>query len=155
MLPEFIEMYFASPDARQLVTSKAKTTSGQQGVSGADIKAQPFPLAPLSEQWQLIMLCQMLLATSDETEAALSETHEELEQLDQAILSKAFRGELVPQDPSDEPASALLARIREQRVQQAEAAKRNKKTSQSQRRNKTGKKSSKLTPQQLMLAEIL
>jgi type I restriction enzyme S subunit len=80
---------------------------------------------------------------------------QQLDQLDQSTLAKAFRGELVPQDPSDEPASVLLARIREQRAQQAEAAKRNKKTSQSQRRNKTGKKSSKLTPQQLMLAEIL
>ena len=35
-----------------------------------------------------------------------------LSQLDQSILAKAFRGELVPQDPRDEPASELLARIR-------------------------------------------
>ena len=33
------------------------------------------------------------------------------DRLDQAILSKAFRGELVPQDPKDEPASVLLGRI--------------------------------------------
>ena len=38
-----------------------------------------------------------------------------LPKLDQAILAKAFRGELVPQDPNDEPAAALLERIRAER----------------------------------------
>jgi len=35
-----------------------------------------------------------------------------IDRLDQAVLAKAFRGELVPQDPADEPASVLLERIR-------------------------------------------
>jgi type I restriction enzyme S subunit len=35
-----------------------------------------------------------------------------VDKLTQSLLAKAFRGELVPQDPNDEPASALLARIR-------------------------------------------
>jgi type I restriction enzyme S subunit len=42
-----------------------------------------------------------------------------IDHLDQAILAKAFRGELVPQDPSDEPASVLLDRIRAERTQNA------------------------------------
>lgn len=42
---------------------------------------------------------------------------EEIESLNQSILAKAFRGELVPQDPSDEPASVLLERIRAEREQ--------------------------------------
>ena len=63
----------------------------------------------------------------------------DLDQLDQAILAKAFRGELVPQDPNDEPASVLLERIREQKAQQAAAAKRKQKTSTAQRGNKIKK----------------
>jgi hypothetical protein len=38
-----------------------------------------------------------------------------IDHLDQAVLAKAFRGELVPQDPNDEPASVLLERIRAER----------------------------------------
>ena len=45
-----------------------------------------------------------------------------LDRLDQAILAKAFRGELVPQDPNDEPASVLLDRIRAGRSAQAKRA---------------------------------
>ena len=74
------------------------------------------------------------------------------DQLDQSILAKAFRGELVPQDPSDEPASVLLERIRAQRTQQAKAPKQ---TSKSHQTSKLGKKSSRLEPQQLTLAEVL
>jgi type I restriction enzyme S subunit len=78
-----------------------------------------------------------------------------LDHLDQAILAKAFRGELAPQDPYDEPALVLLARIREQRAQQAEATKGKKRTSTIQRGIKTGKQSAKLAPQQLTLASTI
>lgn len=40
---------------------------------------------------------------------------QDFSQLDQSILAKAFRGQLVPQDPNDEPASVLLERIRAER----------------------------------------
>lgn len=39
-----------------------------------------------------------------------------IDRLTQSILAKAFRGELVPQDPNDEPASVLLERIKAQRA---------------------------------------
>jgi type I restriction enzyme S subunit len=114
-----------------------------------------FPLPPLKEQAEIVRRARGALDQITRLEERLHANFADLNQLDQSILAKAFRGELVPQDPNDEPASALLARIREQRGQQAEAARRNKKTSQPQRRNKTGKKSSRLTPQQLTLAEVL
>ena len=48
-------------------------------------------------------------------EMAIAVAGGSLSHLDQSILAKAFRGELVPQDPADEPASALLERIRVER----------------------------------------
>lgn len=81
-------------------------------------------------------------------ETCISDVHGQFDQLDQAILAKAFRGELVPQDSTDEPASVLLDRIREQRAQRAEAIKARKKTAKTQPRNGMGKKSSGLALRQ-------
>ena len=57
---------------------------------------------------------------ADQLEARLTAARKSVDRLTPALLAKAFRGELVPQDPGDEPASALLERIRAAR--QAEAA---------------------------------
>jgi type I restriction enzyme S subunit len=61
-----------------------------------------------------------------------------LDQLDRSILAKAFRGELVPQDPNDEPASVLLERIR---------AEREKLDTKKKAKGKTEKKSHKAKPE--------
>ena len=51
---------------------------------------------------------------ADQLEARYAKAKAHVEKLTQSILAKAFRGELVPQDPNDEPASVLLERIRKQ-----------------------------------------
>ena len=60
-------------------------------------------------------------------------------QLDQSILAKAFRGELVPQDPGDEPASQLLHRIRTTRAQAEAEKKAAKKKPKRTKRKQKGK----------------
>ena len=59
------------------------------------------------------------MTLADQLEARLTAAHKVVDRLTPALLAKAFRGELVPQDPHDEPASVLLERIRAAR--QAEA----------------------------------
>jgi type I restriction enzyme S subunit len=114
-----------------------------------------FPLPPLKEQAEIVRRVRGALNQITRLEDRLHANFADLDQLDQSILAKAFRGELVPQDPNDEPASILLARIREQRVQQTKVAKRKKKTAAMQQGIKTGKLSSKLAPRQLTLPEML
>lgn len=55
---------------------------------------------------------EALLALADKIEARFRQAQARVEQLTPALLAKAFRGELVPQNPADEPASVLLERIR-------------------------------------------
>ncbi len=102
------------------------TGSGLKHIHLKDLRATPVPLAPLAEQ---TAIQQLLASRLDQvggfTELVLNWTHQ-LAQLSQSILAKAFRGELVPQDPNDEPASVLLERIREERAATAPVKKKRK-----------------------------
>ncbi len=83
-------------------------------VSARVVDSAPIPVPPLAEQIVIASLLDRALIGSSRVAERLGEAEEYRRRLDQAILAKAFRGELVPQDPADEPASVLLERIREQ-----------------------------------------
>ncbi len=72
----------------------------------------PLPLAPEIEQRELVAQVHGALHRIEEARRAADRTRSSLSALDTSILAKAFRGELVPQDPNDEPASVMLERIR-------------------------------------------
>lgn len=74
-----------------------------------------FPVPPISEQMEIQRRLAESLSVIDHIEADIDLNLQKAEALRQSILKKAFAGELVPQDPSDEPAAALLARIRAER----------------------------------------
>jgi type I restriction enzyme S subunit len=134
--------------AVEVLKQLAKAIRGQTrpGINGEILKSLAIPVPPRQEQDAICEAVHSQIAGVNNILELISETTRALDHLDQSILAKAFRGELVPQDPNDEPVSAMLARIREQRTQQTEAAKRRKKTSMTQQGNKTGKESSRLTP---------
>lgn len=70
-----------------------------------------IPLPPLEEQNEIVRRVEKLFALSDSLEAKYKKALEKIEKLEQSILSKAFRGELVESDPNDEPAVVLLQQI--------------------------------------------
>ena len=71
---------------------------------------------------------EQLFAFADQLETKVTSAKNRIDHLTQSILAKAFRGELVPQYPNDEPASVLLERIKAQRTA-APKAKRGRKAS--------------------------
>jgi len=75
-----------------------------------------FPLPPLEEQQQIVKEVDKLFALADKVEARYQQAKERVNKLSQSVLAKAFRGELVPQDPDDEPAEKLLERIMEEKA---------------------------------------
>ena len=79
-------------------------------------KALPIFLPPLAEQQEIVRRVEALFAVADQLEARYAKAKAHVEKLTQSILAKAFRGELVPQDPNDEPASVLLERIKNTKV---------------------------------------
>lgn len=77
-----------------------------------DARAIPVPLGPCKEQREIV---KRLARYEDRRRCVLAEVEraiDEMERLNESVLAKAFRGELVEQDPADEPASVLLERIR-------------------------------------------
>jgi len=107
----FLEGAINCGESRRFIESRIRTTAGQSGVSGGDIKTMPVPICSAEEQNQIVLY---LAAQTSEIDGMAKEIEAGIlraETLRQSILKKAFSGELVPQDPNDEPASALLARI--------------------------------------------
>lgn len=113
---DYIEAMFATPQVRDQMRHSIKTAAGQHGISGGDLKAIPFPLPSLPTQKRLITKVRMHLATISVIERELIRATSMIDRLDRAILDKAFNGQLVPQDPNDEPASKLLERIKAARA---------------------------------------
>lgn len=148
-------MYSLNTVRAQLHMGAISGSTAQPHVYLSDLRALCIQIPPLAEQYEINCRIRRVVALIDEIERLSRESLSHNEDLNQAILAKAFRGELVPQDPNDEPASILLERIRAQRAQQAEAAKGQKKTATTQRGNKMEKKSSSLVSQRRPLAEVL
>jgi type I restriction enzyme S subunit len=93
--------------------TNASGASAQPHFYIKDAKRMPIPLPPLDEQQEIVRRITALFALADGMEARYTQAKTHVDRLTQSILAKAFRGELVPQDPADEPAVAFLARIRE------------------------------------------
>jgi len=76
----------------------------------------PIPVPPPDEQDEIVRRIETALTEIDRIAAEAEKALKLTDRLDERILAKAFAGELVPQDPNDEPASVLLYRIREARA---------------------------------------
>ena len=111
----YLEKALNSGESRKFVESKIRTTAGQSGVSGDDIKNIPVPICSTEEQIQIVEELESKLSKVDQLDQTITSSLQQAETLRQSILKKAFSGQLVPQDPHDEPAAELLARIHDDR----------------------------------------
>jgi type I restriction enzyme S subunit len=112
ILPEFLELALNTGRTRVHIADRGKSAAGQIGISGNDIRTAPVPVPPLAEQRAIVACVATLTARIAPTLGSVQDVRAMLKELDTAVLAKAFRGELVPQDPNDEPAEAMLARAR-------------------------------------------
>ncbi len=119
-LPEFITLVTKSGFAREYFFANASQTVNLASINLKSLSALPLPLPPLAEQHEIVRRVAALFARADAIEAAVSAARKRVDALTQAVLAKAFRGELVPTEAAlarrdnrpYEPAADLLARLR-------------------------------------------
>jgi type I restriction enzyme S subunit len=116
---QYVELFLNSLDLQHYVTGTA-----QPKLTQGALNSIPVPVAPIPEQCEIVRRVEALFALADKTEARVQAATARVEKITQAILAKAFRGELVPTEAElarqegrpYEPASVLLERIRAART---------------------------------------
>ena len=96
---------------KEFIRSKFSETL-QPNLSPKDLEIAPFPVCSLTEQQQVVQELESKLSEADQLDQALATALQQADVLRQSILKKAFCGQLVKQDKNEEPATALLERIR-------------------------------------------
>ena len=126
-LPRFFLQFLLSPLGRDLIVREASSTSGLHTLSISKVSNLVVPVASSAEESAVVAQIEERLPKVDKTLEDIDTQLVMSEALRQSILKKAFAGQLVEQDPDDEPASVLLDRIRAER-EKAEKNNHSKKT---------------------------
>jgi type I restriction enzyme S subunit len=111
-LTQWIWRIANSPSGRKYMMDNATGTAGTMPkVSGEILRKVPVPIPPPAEAAEILRRVADALAAAADTQALLDAEAADAARLRQSILKAAFEGHLSEQDPTDEPASALLARL--------------------------------------------
>jgi type I restriction enzyme S subunit len=117
VLPAYVESVLQSFRTRQFYRRKAQGISGTMPkIDQGTVQETMIPLPPLAEQKAIVEALADQFSVIDHLENELKEKLRKAEALRQSTLKSAFEGKLVLQDPHNEPASALLERIRQERT---------------------------------------
>ncbi len=112
---KFVTLALSTRDTYQRVRASVHGATRPR-INLGFLKSFEIRLPTLDQQAEIVCRIEQLFAFADQLEARVGAAQKLIDALTQSLLAKAFRGELVPQDPDDEPASILLERIRAQRA---------------------------------------
>ncbi len=115
VLPEtsrFLELYLNSSGHGLAEYKKWIYGEGRPHLSFDHLREMLVCLPPLPEQQEIVRRVESLFGLADRIEARLAAAQRQVDALTPSLLARAFAGKLVPQDPADEPAAALLERIK-------------------------------------------
>lgn len=127
VMPEYFSYVLNSSYGREWIAKNKSQQVGQANVSGGKLKKLCVPVPPKAEQQEIVRKVEELLGAANDLETNNSIWVDSV-RLRESILAAAFSGKLVPQDPADEPAAALLQRLK--------ASPDRQQTPRSQRRSK-------------------
>ncbi len=114
--PEYLHFMLSLHSVRKQIEQKAKSTSGVNNINSGEIQSLVVAYCNIEEQDLVVQDLDSRLSEIDNLDQTITTALLQSEALRQSILKKAFSGQLVPQDPDDEPAAVLLARIKAERA---------------------------------------
>jgi type I restriction enzyme, S subunit len=113
--PKFVSWH-GNTFGRRWFEANGRQTTNLASLNLTTLKSFPVPTPPLDAQRQVVAALEKRLSEVQAVNDALDTAERRSAALRRSILERAFRGELVPQDPNDEPASALLERVASKRA---------------------------------------
>ncbi|HAS8421880.1 TPA: type I restriction endonuclease subunit S [Vibrio vulnificus] len=125
VLPSYFKYFFDSQKKR--IFDEQTRGGAQPFLSLTILNNLLIALPSIEEQKEIVRLVDEYFAFAGTIEAQVKKAQARVDNLTQSILAKAFRGELVAQDPNDEPADKLLERIAQARKEAEALAKAAKK----------------------------
>jgi type I restriction enzyme S subunit len=133
VLDDFLYLLLDDPSFSNYLVPN-QTGSDIPHISGRQIQAYTVSVPRLEEQKEIVRLVDQYFAFADTIETQVKKAQKRVDNLTQSILAKAFRGELVAQDPNDEPVELLLQRIAKARKEAEALAKAAKKAAKPTKR---------------------
>lgn len=149
-LPDLL-VYNLKVDADKQKLDELFTGSTIKHFTGRSLAAYPVAIPPLDEQKEIVRQVDKLFALADKVEEHYQKARAKVDALAQSVLAKAFRGELVPQNPDDEPAEKLLQRIQEEKTKMEAELKTASRNARETRKN--GAKSQRTQPEEKQASE--
>ncbi|GMQ48462.1 restriction endonuclease subunit S [Vibrio sp. 10N] len=134
VIPEYLHLYLRSELFRNQFFAGETGGVNQGNVGSKHIMSCKLSIPSMETQNLIASKARNLFDLANTIEAQVKKAQVRVDNLTQSILAKAFRGELVPQDPNDEPADKLLERIAEARKEAEALAKAAKKAENAKKR---------------------
>jgi type I restriction enzyme S subunit len=124
LLPDYLGFCLNSPKGRDWSWRVKSDGVSQSNINGQKLAGFAIELPEVDEQYEVVRRVENLFALADSVEARWQATRERVAQVSPSLLARAFRGELVAQDPNDESALVILERIRNARENAPEEPKK-------------------------------
>ncbi len=151
IVPEYITLTTRSSFSKKYFDAVASQTVNLASINMSNLCALPFLLPPLDEQKEIVRQVDKLFTLADKVEEHYQKARARVDALAQSVLAKAFRGELVPQNPDDEPAEKLLQRIQEEKTKMEAELKTASRSARETRKN--GAKKQRTQPEEKQASE--